>query len=187
MVRRPDLPRSRGCSLSEPSYWGSAGQLRMEVTPLPRRCRKTRQTLIPAARQRGALAHLPRSFPQEDQPLGPRAAPGQEALGLPEDPGRNLRGAEGARRTRQLVSPWSQAALNKRHKPDVFQGRLVNLPLGGRSCVGWPCKSTEGLGVLPPQPWCCQTGLASPAHPLSHQRNDHKLLVRMSSRKSQCA
>ena len=34
----------------------------MEVTPLPRQRRKTRQTLIPAARQRGALAHLPRSF-----------------------------------------------------------------------------------------------------------------------------
>lgn len=144
LMCRSDLPCGHGCSLSEPSCWGSAGQLRMEVTLLPCRHRKTRQALIPAARQRGALAHLPHSFPQQDQPPGPRAAHRQEALGLPEDPRQSLSWAERARRTGQLVSP-SQAALNKRHKPDVFQGEGRRQKLCGAALQ-------EHRGALSPAP-----------------------------------
>lgn len=83
LVRRPaDLPRGRSCSPSEPP-----GARRMEVTPLPRQ-QEDEADANPSAqkRQRGALAHLPRSFPQQDRPPGPRATHGRGGPEAPRGP-----------------------------------------------------------------------------------------------------
>lgn len=130
----------------------------MEVTPLPRQ-QEDEADAIPSTQKRqehSPTFHAPSH--SRTGPQGPEQPTGEKALRLPEDHGQSLRGAEGVRRTGRLVSPWSQAALNKPHKPDVFQRGLVKLALQEAAAV-WGGLAGAQRGS---EPCPCSPGATSP-------------------------